>query len=71
METIYRSFDEMDFTDKEKCINHERKVLQMLPKLISQAREICDLNVDCSDCIFDMKGICSLPLECFGTKQTE
>lgn len=52
METIYRSFDEVDFTNREDCIKHERKILQMIPKLISQAREICDLNEDCSDCIF-------------------
>jgi hypothetical protein len=65
METIYRSFDEMDFTNKEDCIKHERKILQMLPELISQAREICNLNGDCSDCIFcDTQGICSLPFCC-------
>lgn len=75
METIYRSFDEVDFTSKEDCIKHERKILQMLPELISQAREICNLNEDCSDCIFrNTKGICSLlPLSShwFETEWTE
>ena len=67
METIYRSFDGVDFINKEDCIKHERKVLQMIPELISQAREICNLNGDCTDCIFcDVKGNCSLhPLPSF------
>lgn len=73
METIYRSFNGVDFTNKEDCIKHERKVLQMIPELISQAREICDLNADCSDCIFrDIKGNCSPPssiFHLFGTRE--
>lgn len=67
MKTIYRSFDEVDFTNKEDCIKHERKILQMLPELISQAKEICDFDDDCSDCIFyNTERRCSLhPLPSF------